>query len=57
MPYAVISDIHSNLTALEAVLKDIESRAIESVYFTGDAVGYGPSPNQCVELLKNPVKF
>ncbi|QWR78758.1 metallophosphoesterase family protein [Candidatus Magnetomonas plexicatena] len=57
MPYAVISDIHSNLTALEAVLKDIESRAIESVYFTGDAVGYGPSPNQCVELLKKSCKI
>ncbi|MEO5356778.1 MAG: metallophosphatase family protein [Nitrospirae bacterium YQR-1] len=52
MAYAVISDIHGNLAALEAVLRDIEGRSIESVYFTGDAVGYGPAPNQCVELLK-----
>ncbi|MBF0521032.1 MAG: metallophosphoesterase family protein [Nitrospirae bacterium] len=57
MPYAVISDVHANLTALEAVLKDIELRAIEDVYFTGDAVGYGPSPNQCVELLKKSCKI
>jgi len=52
MRYAVISDVHSNLEALEAVLKDIRKREIEKVFFLGDAVGYGPNPNECVEILK-----
>jgi len=52
MPYAVISDVHSNLEALKAVIRDIKRRGIEKVLFLGDAVGYGPNPNECVELLK-----
>jgi len=50
--YAVISDVHSNLEALDAVLEDIRKRKIEKVFFLGDAVGYGPNPNECVEILK-----
>ncbi len=49
---AVISDIHSNLHALDAVLKDIAGKAIERIYCAGDFVGYGPHPNQVVELVK-----
>ena len=56
MRYAVISDVHSNLEALEAVLKDIKKRKIENVFFLGDAVGYGPNPNECVEMLKDHCK-
>ncbi|KJU81909.1 Phosphoesterase [Candidatus Magnetobacterium bavaricum] len=52
MAYAVISDVHSNLHALEAVLKDIRDRRIDEIYFVGDAVGYGPQPNLCIDLLK-----
>lgn len=52
MAYAVISDVHSNLHALEAVLKDIGDRRIDEIYFVGDAVGYGPQPNLCIDLLK-----
>ena len=52
MKMAVISDIHGNLYALEAVLKDIESRGISNVYCTGDLVGYGPRPNEVIELIK-----
>ncbi|KJU82369.1 Phosphoesterase [Candidatus Magnetobacterium bavaricum] len=52
MAYAVISDVHSNLHALEAVLKDISERRIDEIYFVGDAVGYGPQPNLCIDLLK-----
>jgi predicted phosphodiesterase len=52
MPVAVISDVHSNLEALEAVLHDIEESGITTVLFLGDAVGYGPNPNECTELLK-----
>ncbi len=53
MHYAVISDVHSNLEALDAVLQDIRKRKIEKVFFLGDAVGYGPNPNECVEILKD----
>jgi putative phosphoesterase len=47
---AVISDIHSNLEALEAVL--IHLKDAETVYCAGDIVGYGPSPNECCELVR-----
>ncbi|MDH4230671.1 MAG: metallophosphatase family protein [Nitrospirota bacterium] len=49
--YAVISDAHANAEALRSVLKDIKERQIQDVFFLGDAVGYGPEPNECVELL------
>jgi predicted phosphodiesterase len=47
---AVISDVHSNLEALLAVLTEIED--VETVYCAGDLVGYGPNPNECCELLR-----
>ncbi len=52
MRYAVIADVHANLEALEEVLKDIKKRKIENILFLGDAVGYGPNPNECIETLK-----
>ncbi|MCL6478221.1 MAG: metallophosphatase family protein [Peptococcaceae bacterium] len=52
MRMAVISDIHGNLYALEAVLQDIGTRGIANVYCTGDLVGYGPRPNEVIELIK-----
>ncbi len=51
MKVAVISDVHGNLGALEAVLKDMKSEGVEALYFAGDAVGYGPEPEECIELL------
>jgi predicted phosphodiesterase len=57
MLYAVISDVHANLEALDAVLKDIRKRAIKEILFLGDAVGYGPNPNECVEKLKKHCKI
>ena len=48
---AIISDIHSNLEALQAVLKDIDSQGIQEIYCLGDVVGYGPSPRECVDLV------
>jgi diadenosine tetraphosphatase ApaH/serine/threonine PP2A family protein phosphatase len=47
---ALISDIHSNLEAFEAVLADIESLGITEVYCLGDIVGYGPNPRECIDL-------
>ena len=46
---ALISDIHGNLEALDAVLADIARRSITSIYCLGDLVGYGPNPVECVE--------
>lgn len=49
---AVITDIHGNLTALEAVLEAIEQRAIEHIFCGGDLVGYGPYPTEVCELIE-----
>lgn len=49
---AIISDIHANLPALEAVLEEIDSLGIEHILCCGDTVGYGPHPRECVELLR-----
>jgi len=51
-PIAVISDIHGNLEALRAVLKDIEDRGISRVVCLGDVVGYGPRPKECLDLVR-----
>lgn len=47
---AILSDIHGNLEALQAVLADIGRRTIKDVYNLGDTVGYGPNPVECVDL-------
>ncbi len=54
MRAAVISDIHSNLPALEAVLAAIDNReeAIEEIWCLGDVVGYGAQPDPCAELVR-----
>jgi predicted phosphodiesterase len=51
--YALISDIHSNLPALEAVLADIDARGdVDVVYHLGDLVGYAPWPDEVVALVR-----
>ncbi len=50
MRYLLISDINANLAAFEAVLEDAEG-LYDKVWCLGDMVGYGPDPNECVELL------
>jgi predicted phosphodiesterase len=52
MRYAVISDIHGNLEALQAVLNDISGRAIDQIVCLGDIVGYYPDPEICIDLIK-----
>ena len=49
---ALISDIHGNTPALEAVLADIASRGLGAVYCLGDLVGYGPDPNGVIDLIR-----
>jgi putative phosphoesterase len=48
----LFSDIHSNILALENVIKDIENNKIQDMYCLGDLVGYGPRPNEVIELLR-----
>jgi predicted phosphodiesterase len=51
MRILIISDIHANISALEAVLKD--AAPFDQVWCLGDVVGYGPDPNQCIEKLQS----
>jgi diadenosine tetraphosphatase ApaH/serine/threonine PP2A family protein phosphatase len=56
MRYAIFTDIHANLEALEAVLAKIDEIAakepIDQIWFLGDLVGYGPDPNECIVKLR-----
>ena len=52
MRTAIISDIHSNLTAFETVLADIERQGVDRIICLGDIIGYGPNPVQCVDLVR-----
>jgi predicted phosphodiesterase len=47
---AIISDIHGNLEALQAVLADIAGHGVQEIYCLGDVVGYGPNPRECLEM-------
>ncbi len=49
--WAVLSDVHSNYLALEAVLRDAAAAGVEGFFCLGDVVGYGPEPNRCVKRL------
>src|SRR5215217_7349518 len=51
MKYALLSDIHANLPALQAVLADVHAREIGNVFHLGDLVGYAPWPNETVQTL------
>ncbi len=55
MRYAIFTDVHANLEALEAVLAKIDELAkeqpIDQIWFLGDLVGYGPNPNECIDKL------
>jgi diadenosine tetraphosphatase ApaH/serine/threonine PP2A family protein phosphatase len=57
MRVAVVSDIHGNLHALEAVLADIVREEADEVWCLGDVVGYGPHPNECCALVRERAAF
>jgi predicted phosphodiesterase len=57
MKVALISDLHSNREALDAVFEDIEERGVEAVYCLGDVVGYGPEPEYCVDVVRRRCKL
>jgi len=52
MKIAVISDIHGNLEALEAVLEDVHSQRIEKIVCIGDLIGYGPDPEEVIQKIR-----
>ena len=52
MKRAIISDVHGNLEALQAVLADIDRQGIDEIFCLGDVVGYGPNPCECVKLVQ-----
>jgi predicted phosphodiesterase len=57
MRYAIISDIHGNVEALQAVLNDIKNQSIDMTICLGDVVGYYPDPEKCVELVRKHTSF
>lgn len=52
MRIALVSDVHANIQALQAVLEDAGSRGADEVYCLGDIVGYNAHPNECVDRLR-----
>lgn len=57
MKVAVISDLHSNREALEAVFADIRDRGVTDLICLGDVVGYGPDPEFCVDLVRGHARW
>ncbi|MEX0936811.1 MAG: metallophosphoesterase family protein [Pirellulales bacterium] len=51
MKRALISDIHGNLEALQAVLEDIRGQDVQETFCLGDIIGYGPNPRECLDLV------
>lgn len=52
MRVAIISDLHSNREALDAVLAHIQAQDVSTIYCLGDVVGYGPEPEYCVDRVR-----
>jgi predicted phosphodiesterase len=48
---AILSDIHGNLAALEAVMDDVRGQNVDRIVCLGDVIGYGPSPCECLDLV------
>ena len=52
MKYALISDVHANLEALNAVMDEIESMNINQIFCLGDTIGYGANPEECANIIQ-----
>ncbi len=52
MRYAILSDIHGNLEALQAVIEACQAEKVEAFFCSGDIVGYGANPNECIDLMR-----
>jgi diadenosine tetraphosphatase ApaH/serine/threonine PP2A family protein phosphatase len=53
LKFAILSDIHGNLEAFQAVLDDMNQQELRSILFLGDIVGYGANPRECIDLLRD----
>ncbi len=53
MKIAVLTDVHGNLPALQAALRGIRREGCDAIFHTGDSIGIGPYPAECLELLLN----
>jgi diadenosine tetraphosphatase ApaH/serine/threonine PP2A family protein phosphatase len=53
MRWAILSDVHGNLEAFQAVIGDLRAEKADQIAFLGDVVGYGADPNECLSLLRN----
>lgn len=53
MRYAIISDIHSNLEALQAVAAALSKESVDAYLCLGDIVGYGSDPSECIKLVRS----
>ncbi|MBA3264496.1 MAG: metallophosphoesterase family protein [Thermoleophilaceae bacterium] len=53
MHIALLSDVHGNLPAFEAVLTDVDAASVDEIWCLGDLVGYGAEPDACVELARD----
>ncbi len=51
MRYLIVSDIHANIVAFDAVLRHADGK-FDRIWCLGDIVGYGPSPNECIERIQ-----
>ena len=51
MKIAVLTDVHGNLPALQAAMRAIRREDADAIFHTGDAIGIGPFPAECLELL------
>lgn len=52
MKYAILADLHANLEALDAVLRDQKAQGCTHMACLGDVVGYGADPKECVEIIR-----
>jgi predicted phosphodiesterase len=52
MRYAILGDIHSNLSALHVVMEAIRSEGVDQILSVGDVVGYGAAPSECIQILR-----
>ncbi len=54
---AIVSDIHSNIEALTAVMADCEANDVDDIVCLGDVIGYGPRPLDCLDMARTKFKF
>ena len=53
MRIAIISDVHANIEALDAVLAHITDQHVSDIVCLGDVIGYGPNPRECIDIVRN----